>query len=320
MGAERIMTAVLEARPPATGAGRPAGPGRRAGRPWRRGEKLLGSLLAVSAALFFLNVIYLLLAGRRSGLLLAVFQIMPVVVVVGHASLSKGWRRGLLFASLCFFPGLAAEVLGVRYGLLFGGHYAYLEVDVAFGGVPLIIPVFWVVFIYICHSMVNTFLLFLGRERPAAGRGGVLELALLVALDGVLVVIIDVIMDPLMVKAGKWEWAAGGPYYGVPLGNFVGWFALACLASGSFRLVEYLRPRPEPAFARRFHLVPAAGYATALFGFLAYAINIDMPQIIPAALALMGPVLAANLMLYSGIARERLAGEALLAGDYGVRP
>jgi uncharacterized membrane protein len=308
MRGECVVTALLQTQPPSKRAGSRAGAQDVPGRKGRRGERVLWCLLAAAAALFLLNVIYPALSGKRSGFLLGVSQVMPVLLVAGHASLSKGWARGVFFASTCFFLGLLAEVLGVRYGFLFGGHYTYLDVDVAYGGVPLIIPVFWVIFIYICYSMVNTFLLFLGRKKPTLERGGVLPLALLIALDGVLVVIIDVIMDPIMVKAGKWEWAGGGPYYGVPLGNFLGWFILACLASGSFRILECLRPRPEPEFERRFHLVPAIGYGAALFGFIAYSINIDMLAILPVALLLMGPVLIANLMLYSGTGGKRPAG------------
>jgi uncharacterized membrane protein len=211
--------------------------------------------------------------------------------------------------------------MGVRYGLLFGGHYTYLDVDVACGGVPLIIPVFWVIFIYISHCMLNTFLLFLGKKKPARESGGLPGLLLVIALDGALVVIIDVIMDPIMVKAGKWQWADGGTYHGVPLGNFFGWFVLACLASGSFRAFEYLRPRPEPQFAKQFHLVPAVGYATALFGFIIYAVTIDLLAIIPVALLLMGPVLAANLVLYavypSGVSNSRRSRSARTAGRRG---
>jgi putative membrane protein len=275
----------------------------------RRGERILCRMLAASAGLFFVNVAYLALTGMHHRFLLGVFQVMPVLMVVGHASLSKGWRRGVFLASTCFLLGCFAEIFGVRYGLLFGGHYTYLDVDVSYFGVPLIIPVFWVIFIYTSHCLINTFLLFLGRKKPARGdRGGLGRLAALVALDGVLVVIIDIIMDPIMVKAGKWEWADGGPYFGVPLGNFLGWFILACIASGSFRALEYVRPRPEPDFPRRFHLVPAVSYGLALLGLIIYAIHIDMLPIIPVALALMGPVLAMNLALYSGLGRSRFAG------------
>jgi uncharacterized membrane protein len=229
MREETVMAALPVARPRAARTHTSGGPDTFPGRETHCGKRILCGLLAASAALLFLNVAYMALAGRRSPLLLAAFQIMPVLVVVGHAALAKGWRRAAFFASTCFCLGFLAEVLGVRYGLLFGGHYTYLDVDVACGGVPLIIPVFWVIFIYISYCMLNTFLLFLGKKKPARESGGVPGMLLVIALDGILVVIIDVIMDPVMVKAGKWQWADGGTYHGVPLGNFLGWFVLACL-------------------------------------------------------------------------------------------
>jgi uncharacterized membrane protein len=35
----------------------------------------------------------------------------------------------------------------------------------------------------------------------------------------------DMVMDPGMAAAGNWVWEHGGGYFGVPRGNYLGWFA-----------------------------------------------------------------------------------------------
>jgi putative membrane protein len=66
-----------------------------------------------------------------------------------------------------------------------------------------------------------------------------------ILLDGLVVVALDLFMDPIAVKSGDWTWLEGGPYFGIPIGNFIGWFFVVVLAMGTFRAVEYFFPRKE---------------------------------------------------------------------------
>jgi len=50
-------------------------------------------------------------------------------------------------------------------------------------------------------------------------------------LTGVIAVVLDLFIDPVAVAAGQWAWFVEGTvYYGIPLLNFTGWFALMFLA------------------------------------------------------------------------------------------
>lgn len=57
-------------------------------------------------------------------------------------------------------------------------------------------------------------------------------------LTGVIATVFDLFVDPVAVRAGYWVWFIEGTvYYGIPLLNFVGWFALTALAPLGWILV-----------------------------------------------------------------------------------
>ena len=61
-------------------------------------------------------------------------------------------------------------------------------------------------------------------------------------LTGVIAVILDLFIDPIAVRAGYWVWFVEGTvYYGIPLLNYVGWFALMALAPLGWILITRRR-------------------------------------------------------------------------------
>lgn len=68
----------------------------------------------------------------------------------------------------------------------------------------------------------------------------------------VLLVVLDLVLDPAAVRLGFWRWDQPGVYYGVPLVNFLGWVVSGGLAVLALRRL----PRPLPGlFARNLWLV-----------------------------------------------------------------
>jgi putative membrane protein len=66
---------------------------------------------------------------------------------------------------------------------------------------------------------------------PVAGQG-LLHQAIFIVVASFMVVLTDVVIDPMIIhKTGRnwWIWEKRGRFYGVPLGNFVGWFMTAIL-------------------------------------------------------------------------------------------
>ena len=59
-------------------------------------------------------------------------------------------------------------------------------------------------------------------------------------LSALLMMLLDVVIDPLAVRGDRWflgrifYYPEGGPYFGVPLSNFLGWFIVGVIAVGGY--------------------------------------------------------------------------------------
>jgi putative membrane protein len=61
---------------------------------------------------------------------------------------------------------------------------------------------------------------------------------------------IDLLIDPLAAGAlHYWRWLEPGAYYGIPLENFLGWFAVSWLIFALLKLVSADVERPAPGAA-----------------------------------------------------------------------
>jgi uncharacterized membrane protein len=69
------------------------------------------------------------------------------------------------------------------------------------------------------------------------GRGG---RAVLAVTSGVLMMLLDVVIDPVAVRGDRWflghlfYYPDGGPYFGVPVSNFVGWAIVGFIGVGTY--------------------------------------------------------------------------------------
>ena len=69
------------------------------------------------------------------------------------------------------------------------------------------------------------------------------------ALAGALMMLLDVVVDPLAVLGDRWflgrvfYYAEPGIYFGVPLSNFAGWFLVGWVIVGGYLWVAGRRPR-----------------------------------------------------------------------------
>lgn len=247
------------------------------------------------------------------GLLTFVF---PVVLVILHATYTCKLWRGLGLFFLAFIIGLAAEIIGVNYQALFGGHYVYqltgsmaelsatlFNSKLLLAGVPLLVPLYWAVFIYGSFSITNSFLLWLGKTKPNKNLGNYWLLPFLIFLDGLIVVTIDLFMDPLQVNAGNWIWLDGGVYFGVPLTNFFGWFSVTVLITGIVRLIEYFLPTKSQKITTIIWLMPILGYGSLYLVFFAYAWQDKMYGLALIGSLVMLPIVIINLILFYRLKR-----------------
>lgn len=154
----------------------------------------------------------------------------PVVTLVAAAAISLS--AAVRVDRMALWPILwtllvagVAETVGVQTGRPFGRyHYLPAAGPTLPGGLPLSILAAWPLLILPAVGTVE-------RLLPSIRR---LPKAALVAL---LMVAFDLVLDPVAVhRLRMWIWPGGGPYYGVPLSNFVGWFCYSLLCALPFAL------------------------------------------------------------------------------------
>lgn len=96
------------------------------------------------------------------------------------------------------------------------------------------------------------------------------------------------------VDLGKW-----GPYFGVPIGNFVGWFTVAVLSSGIFRSLEYFFPKKELKFDKSIFIIPVILYGLVALSLLGMALQFQMYELGILGSLLMVPTVLFNLFLFN---------------------
>lgn len=105
--------------------------------------------------------------------------------------------------------GFVLEALTMR---VFGSHRYDSSWHLAPLGVPVAVALVWA-------AVILSALTLAARRgvRPAEGR----------AVGAALVAVtLDLMIEPVAVRAGRWEWTPPGVWLGVPIGNFVGWIVI----------------------------------------------------------------------------------------------
>lgn len=255
---------------------------------------------------FFIFVVVLRLSADMFGVKLEeqfflfklVFLAIPVLLLILHSFHTLSFYKSVLFISLAAITGTVMEYMGLTYGTVFGGYYVYKSQFTLFH-VPLSVIAYWGVFIYIGYCLVNSFLYWVQKDKPNTRQTNAWLLPLLVLLDGVVVVAIDLFMDPLQVKMGSWQWLSEGPYFGIPIGNFIGWFMVTILVTGIFRVIEYFFPRNQRRYTNTIFLIPVLGYGAMSFSYALLAIKFQMYSLAFIGSCIMLPIFFSNIYLFA---------------------
>lgn len=176
---------------------------------------------------------------------------------------------------------------GLGYGLLLEqltiiGYDAYVypveEYLVAIGDVPLAIGLVWAAILYAG---------FVTARRGGLGTIGTVAFVAVFALH------IDLAMDAIAIRIPYWRWTEPGGWFGVPLGNFVGWFWVAAAYAGWWSLVDRYWNEPSLSLIGTVAVggiaVPTTGLllALAVYDSLLWEIGGTLtPAVAPVVLAL----------------------------------
>jgi len=148
-----------------------------------------------------------------------VFTILLFVLAILHGVERYGAKNLTVFFFVTWVVSLFFEALSIRTGFPFGSyHYAMLLVVSVFG-VPLT-----VIFAYFAAGYFSWMLSHVLTGRYSAKLNGK-WVVIVPFIAAYTMVMWDLGMDPLFSSVLKqWLWQSPGPYFGVPIMNYVGWF------------------------------------------------------------------------------------------------
>jgi len=176
-------------------------------------------------------------------------MVIALLFCLWHASTALGVRLTLAFFAITTVTSWGFEEIGVATGLIYGPYHYTSALGPWLGSVPILIPLAWFLMVYPTYILAN--LLADGWPVGTPGRrGDLLRLALLSAL---LMTAWDVVLDPILSgpTVGAWVWEQGGPFYGVPLQNYLGWLATSFSVYLLYRSAERRWPLHADRFAEQ---------------------------------------------------------------------
>ena len=157
--------------------------------------------------------------AERIGISLGVLFQATLVAVILFESLHP-LRATIAVIGIPLF-GWTIEFIGSRTGVPFGDYHYTDVLQPQIRHVPVIIPLAWLMMIPPAWSV----------GRMLAGPEAVVLPAV---LAGLAFMAWDLFLDPQMVSWDFWRWRRGGAYLGIPILNFVGWFAAGTAVSFLF--------------------------------------------------------------------------------------
>jgi len=170
---------------------------------------------------------------------------------LGVASLHWGWRRTLKLLVFGFFIAWASEASSIRNGFPYGDYsyrYENMAGEIFFYGVPV-----WdsLSYVFLSFSGYMAALFFRSRWNRYAPLQELQSSWWTVLGGAFLTMVLDIVIDPVANLGKRWFlgdiyfYPHGGLYFGVPWTNFAGWFLVALVTLGAFRITDKLEGIPR---------------------------------------------------------------------------
>jgi putative membrane protein len=177
--------------------------------------------------------------------------LLVLVFALLHGAARYGWRGMLMFVAICLVVTNAMENLNILTGFPSGRYYYSDAIRPRLFQVPVIIGgayagagyVSWMVAHVLINRIDSSNLDSSNLDSSNLGPSGRLAVWALPAVAAVLMVAWDLSFDPSASTLGRsWVWVDGGPYFGVPLANFFGWYLTVFLFLAPFSWYQSRRP------------------------------------------------------------------------------
>jgi len=143
---------------------------------------------------------------------------MLIVIVSDQDGITP---RFLFFALLIFVIALGVEWIGVHQHWLFGDYHYGKTLGYQLSGVPLIIGVNWFLLTYSAGVLMQ--------------RSRIKHSALRIIIGASLLLLLDILIEPVAVRFDYWHWSNGG----IPITNYVCWFFVSALMLSVFEMFRF---------------------------------------------------------------------------------
>lgn len=153
--------------------------------------------------------------------------LLQAAAVLAVAQAGWGTRETLHMLALVLPLAWLVERVGSTTGIPFGAYHYTEALAPLLGGVPLIIPIAWLMMLPAAWGV-------------AAAITGAQSGWRFVAVSAAAFTAWDFFLDPQMVHWGYWVWHEPGGYFGIPWVNFSGWLLASAL------ITWLVRPKPLP--------------------------------------------------------------------------
>ena len=111
------------------------------------------------------------------------------------------------------------EILGANTGIVYG-EFVYSSLwQPALLGTPIIMAFVWATLV-----VESLFIVRQVYMRPFVQ----------IITASIFLVMLDLVIDPGAIHLGLWNWVNGGPWYGVPYSNYIGWLVLGIVGASVY--------------------------------------------------------------------------------------
>jgi uncharacterized membrane protein len=213
---------------------------------------------------------------RVPTLLIVVLHVLPpAAFALVHGRRLYGTRGIAVFAACCLGSATFFESLSLRTGFPFGHYYFTGVMGPKISQLPILLALAYLGVGYLSWVLAS---LILGAA--PGSRSGV---AVLPVIAACVMTAWDLAMDPIWCNIDRaWVWRDGGPYFGVPAGNYAGWFLTTWVGYQLFAL--WLRGRDAHPLAAGWSRLAVAMYGITALGNLLLAIPSALPPMVPATI------------------------------------
>lgn len=176
-------------------------------------------VIVISAIAFFIASWAVANVDIGSGVtwISAIFIIALAIPSYRYLDKWLGHRHALLIIIIFSIFPVIVEVIGISTGLPYGTFYYTDEMGFKILG---LVP--WSVMFAFSPLIFGSYALAAQITN---------DLRFKFIISAALLVIFDLILDPAAVWLNIWVWDTPGPYYGIPISNYTGWFLTAFIAS-----------------------------------------------------------------------------------------